>query len=144
MGSMDLVQLKTANSSALRDINTLLRQISTRVRLCTIEMLKKIVKSPETEVWVIRAGKEIVGMGTLAIVMRPEGMAARIEDIVIRGEERGRGYGTLLLNKLIEQARLRGASVVQLTSNPTRAAANKLYQKLGFKLHETNSYFLKL
>ena len=33
--------------------------------------------------------------------------------------------------------------VVALTSNPWREAANKLYQKVGFKKWEMNVYFYK-
>lgn len=141
---MAIEQLKGADEVALRDINALLRQISGRLKECSIELLDRIIKSSETELWVVREGTEIVGMATLALVIRPEGVSARVEDVVIRDGERGKGYGTTLLKKLAERARVRGASVVQLTSNPSRTAANALYKKLGFTLHETNSYYMKL
>ena len=141
---MAIEQLKSADEVALRDINALLRQISSRLKECSIELLDRIIKSSETELWVVREETEIVGMATLALVIRPEGVSARVEDLVIRDGERGKGYGTTLLKKLAERARVRGASVVQLTSNPSRTAANALYKKLGFTLHETNSYYMKL
>ena len=141
---MGLEQLTSADEVALRDINALLRQISSRLKECSIELLDRVIKSSETELWVVREETEIVGMATLALVIRPEGVSARVEDVVIRDGERGKGYGTTLLKKLAERARVRGASVVQLTSNPSRTAANALYKKLGFTLHETNSYYMKL
>jgi hypothetical protein len=36
-----------------------------------------------------------------------------------------------------------GADGVALTSSPRREAANRLYQKMGFKRWETNLYFYK-
>ena len=141
---MSLEQLKSADEAALRDINALLRQISGRLKDCSTELLDRIVRSLEAELWVVREDNTIVGMATLALVTRPEGIAARVEDVVIRDGERGKGYGTLLLKKLIERAKARGASVVQLTSNPSRTAANMLYKKLGFTFHETNAYYLRL
>lgn len=141
---MAIERLKSADEAVLRDINVLLQQISGRLKDCSMELLERIIKSPEVELWVIKEAGEIVGMATLALIARPEGIAARVEDVVIRDGERGKGYGTKLLKKLIERARARGASIVQLTSNPSRTAANKLYQKLGFTLHETNSYRLDL
>ena len=40
----------------------------------------------------------------------------------------------------IEEARTRGAVTVDLTSRPSREAANRLYQRLGFVQRETNVY----
>jgi ribosomal protein S18 acetylase RimI-like enzyme len=37
-------------------------------------------------------------------------------------------------------ARLRGARTVDLTSRPSRDAANRLYRRLGFEPRETNVY----
>jgi len=40
----------------------------------------------------------------------------------------------------IEYARSAGAKAVDLTSKPSRIAANQLYRKTGFLLRETNVY----
>ena len=85
-----------------------------------------------------------MGMGELAIVLKPEGVIAQIEDVVVDKNQRRKGLGKLISEKLIERARVRGARVVQLSSRAGREAANALYKKLGFELHETNSYHLEL
>lgn len=144
MDVMAIERLERADEDALRDVNALLAQISTRAKHCSLELLNQIVSSSQTELWVVRENKEIVGMAVLALIYRPEGIAARVEDVVVRDDQRGKGYGRLLLEKLVERAKVRDAKVVQLTSNPARAAANALYQKLGFSIHQTNSYELKL
>jgi len=41
-------------------------------------------------------------------------------------------------------ARENGAKSVDLTSKPSRIAANKLYRDLGFELRETNVYRYKI
>ena len=56
---------------------------------------------------------------------------------------RGQGIAVELVQRALEIARAKGADGVALTSNPRRAAANKLYQKVGFKRWETNIYFYK-
>lgn len=141
---MAIEKLERADEDVLRDINALLGQISTRAKHCSLELLRQIVASAETELWVVREDTEIVGMATFALIYRPEGIAARIEDVVVRNDMRGKGYGKLLLQKLVERAKERDAKVIQLTSNSSRTAANALYQKLGFSIHQTNSYELKL
>jgi ribosomal protein S18 acetylase RimI-like enzyme len=41
---------------------------------------------------------------------------------------------------MLDHARERGCITVDLTSRPSREAANNLYQKSGFTLRDTNVY----
>jgi len=49
-----------------------------------------------------------------------------------------------LCTAAIELAMALGAGSINLTSNPKRVAANKLYLKLGFKVRDTNNYTYSL
>ncbi|HSP71020.1 MAG TPA: GNAT family N-acetyltransferase, partial [Gaiellaceae bacterium] len=57
---------------------------------------------------------------------------------------RGQGIGEALTREAIRLARLAGARRVDLTSRPHRAAAHRLYERIGFRRHETNVYRLTL
>ena len=140
----ELMKLERVEAGTLDNINALLQQLSGRVPPCTPELLKNIVESPALELWVVKDAGKIVGMGELAVVLKPEGIVAQIEDVVVDEGQRGKGLGKQLSEKLIERARERGARVIQLSSRFSRVAANALYQKLGFELHETNSYQMRL
>ena len=85
----------------------------------------------------------LVGMLTLIVYRVPTGVRARIEDVVVDESARGQGIAVALVERALEVARAKGADGVALTSNPRRAAANRLYQKVGFKKWETNVYFYK-
>lgn len=85
-------------------------------------------------------GGEIVGSLTLVLFPIPTGVRAWIEDVVVDGSARGRGVGEALNRAALDQAREAGARTVDLTSRPSRAAANRLYQRLGFTERETNVY----
>ena len=85
----------------------------------------------------------VVGMLTLIVYRAPTGVRARIEDVVVDESARGRGIAVALVHRALEVARSKGADGVALTSNPQREAANRLYQKMGFKKWETNVYFYK-
>ncbi len=52
----------------------------------------------------------------------------------------GQGIGEALNRAAIDEARRRGAKDVSLTSRPKREAANRLYQRIGFEIYETNVY----
>ena len=82
----------------------------------------------------------LVGSMTLIVFRIPTGVRAWIEDVVVDESARGRGVGEVLNRTALDLAYGRGAKTVDLTSRPSREAANRLYQKLGFELRNTNLY----
>jgi ribosomal protein S18 acetylase RimI-like enzyme len=87
---------------------------------------------------------QIIGSLTLALFRIPTGMRAWIEDVVVDEAARGQGVGAALNHAALERARREGARTVDLTSRPTREAANRLYKRLGFVQRETNVYRFSL
>ena len=57
---------------------------------------------------------------------------ALIEAVRVRADRRGAGLGRALLSHVIERARERGCTLVQLTSNKRRTEAHRFYGSLGF------------
>ena len=104
------------------------------------EQLTEMVQSSATLVLIARVDGRIAGLLTLAMFRIPTGLRAWIEDVVVDGDARGNGVGEALNLFAIEEARKRGAVTVDLTSRPSREAANRLYQRLGFVARETNVY----
>ena len=86
----------------------------------------------------------ILGSMTLVVFRIPTGLRAWIEDVVVDGSARGRGVGEALNRAAIDWARAAGATTVDLTSRPSREAANRLYRRLGFEQRATNVYRLDL
>jgi len=77
---------------------------------------------------------------TLVVFTIPSGQRAWIEDVVVHEDARGLGIGESLTLAAVNEARERGVRSIDLTSRPSREAANALYQKLGFERRETNVY----
>jgi ribosomal protein S18 acetylase RimI-like enzyme len=86
----------------------------------------------------------ILGSLTLAIFRIPTGLRAWIEDVVVDTAARGRGVGEALNQEALRRAATAGATTVDLTSRPSREAANRLYQRLGFERRDTNVYRYEL
>ena len=82
----------------------------------------------------------IVGSLTLVVFPIPTAIRAWIEDVVVDEDARGSGAGAALNIEAIALAGRLGATTVDLTSRPSREAANRLYQRLGFELRTTNCY----
>ena len=141
---IEIVRLDGAEQRTLDEINKLLSALSENISSCTPDLLQRIVGNPTVEIWVAKHEGQIVGMGELAITLKPEGVVAQIEDVVVEEAQRGNGLGTKIMEKLIERARAHDVREIHLTSRPDRTVANKLYQKLGFEVRDTNAYRLKL
>jgi ribosomal protein S18 acetylase RimI-like enzyme len=103
--------------------------------------LADIVASPSSILLVARAADgPIVGSLTLAVFRVPTGLRAWIEDVVVDETARGAGAGEALVGSAVMRAKALGAKSVDLTSRPSREAANRLYQRLGFEPRTTNVY----
>jgi ribosomal protein S18 acetylase RimI-like enzyme len=102
-----------------------------------------IVAAPCTTVLIARdpgQGGAVVGALTLVVFRIPTGIRAWIEDVVVDASARGKGVGEAMSREALRIAEARGARSVDLTSRPSREAANRLYRKLGFVQRETNVY----
>src|SRR5919204_1159536 len=122
-------------------VERLVRQLSRSSPAPTRAELEEIVRSPACHLLLARDETgEVVGMLTLAIFRIPTGLRAWIEDVVVDEGARGKGVGAELSRAAIRIAGELGARTVDLTSRPSREAANRLYRRLGFVERETNVY----
>ena len=102
--------------------------------------LQALVNSEASTLFLAKLDGRIVGSLTLAMFRIPTGVRAWIEDVVVDDSARGHGAGEALNRAALDFAKANGAITVDLTSRPSREAANRLYQRLGFTLRETNVY----
>ena len=123
----------------LADLDVLMHELSA-TSFCKEELLNNALNDANVHVYVIRDEGRIVATGTLCIKHTLEFTIADIESVVVSSKCRGRGYGKELMTAMIEAAKKVNVHHIQLTSNPARVAANRLYQDLGFERYETNCY----
>ncbi|MER7689912.1 GNAT family N-acetyltransferase [Streptomyces sp. NPDC097610] len=118
----------------------LLPQLSSTADPLGYEAIDRMVTCDATTVLVARTSDEIVGTLTLVLLPLPSGLRARVEDVVVDSVARGRGVAGLLTQEALRIARESGARTVDLTSRPDRAAANRLYERLGFQARRSTVY----
>ncbi len=131
-----------ATSEVVEAITRLLPLLSSSAPPPSADQLEEIISSPATTLFLARDGDggRIVGTLTLAVFRIPTGVRAWIEDVIVSEEVRGRRCGEALTQAALDAAARAGARTVELTSRPSRQAANRLYQRMGFQLRETNVY----
>lgn len=129
-----------ASEELVAACHQLIPQLSSSAQPITVSELAEIINSDSTVMFVARIDNKIVGLLTLAIFRIPTAVRAWIEDVVVDSSARGNGVGEALNHVAIAEAKRRGAKTVDLTSRPSREAANKLYKRLGFVERDTNVY----
>ncbi len=128
------------NDAVVAAFAELVPQLSRSSSPPTAEELNKIVAHEASTLLLASEGKTILGSMTLVLFPIPTGIRAWIEDVIVDESARGRGVGEALNRRALKIALNAGAQTVDLTSRPSRDAANRLYQRLGFVARETNVY----
>lgn len=140
--SVEIEVVEVVTAEVAKAFDRLLPQLSRSAEPVDGEALTGVARWPGNRLLVARVDGEIMGTLTLVVFPIPTGQRAWIEDVVVDAAARGRGVGAALTREAVRLARAAGARTVDLTSRPSRAAANRLYQRLGFQLRDSNVYRL--
>lgn len=138
---MELYEATQVTDELMEAFLRLVPQLSSTNPPPTRAELEDMVYSQASHVLIARGEDgRILGTLTLVVFRIPTGVRAWIEDVVVDGAARGQGVGEALTRYALEVARSLNARTVDLTSRPSREAANRLYQRVGFELRESNLY----
>ena len=136
----DVTICETVTDEVVEAFTRLIPQLSSSNPPPSRTQLEDLVASEASTLFVARVDGRIVGSLTLATFRIPTGVRAWIEDVVVDEWARGHGVGEALNRAALDRAREAGAITVELTSRPSREAANRLYQRMGFVTRDTNVY----
>ncbi|HUX94776.1 MAG TPA: GNAT family N-acetyltransferase [Bacteroidales bacterium] len=138
---MKIKEVKRYSKRVSKAVYKLLPQLDPDIEAMTKKRLKSLIRSENSHLFIAETVEgEIAGMLTAVVYFIPTGTKFWIEDVVVDETFRGKGIGKALMIRAMEFAKIIGAGSVDLTSRPSRIAANKLYVDLGFELRETNVY----
>ncbi len=140
-GAVGVEEATSVTDELMDAVGRLVPQLSRTSAVPGRAEMDEIVASPATVLLMARADDgTVVGLLTLVLFRIPTGVRAWIEDVVVDESARGRGVGAALGQEALTRAVAAGARTVDLTSRPSREAANRLYARIGFTLRETNVY----
>jgi ribosomal protein S18 acetylase RimI-like enzyme len=139
--SVKVEEITAVTPELVRAFERLIPQLSSSSPPPSPADLELIVTSDDLHLLVSRDDDgTITGTTTLVVFRIPTGVRALIEDVVVDSAYAGRGISYDIARHALDLARRHGAKTVDLTSRPHRAAANHVYQKLGFEQRDTNVY----
>lgn len=137
---MRIFEIKQFTDQVYAALLDLLPQLNPAIPLPSAADVSALIASDAAHLLVAEVESNVCGSLTLGLYETPTGIRAWIEDVVVDRHHRRSGVGKRLVETAIGLARTRGARTVNLTSHPLRAAANRLYKKVGFEPRETNLY----
>ncbi len=138
---MIIKEINTLSPAIQKVIQHFIDLLVTTPYTASQETLMNLVASENSHLFLAYDDSEnITGMLTVGIYYSPTGKKAWIEDVVVNDTYRGQGIGEKLVQHAINFAKTKDVNLLMLTSHPSRIAANKLYQKVGFNRRETNVY----
>ena len=141
---MEIFEATEVTEELLEAWQRLMPQLSSSSSAPTHAQLQTIVDSPAVVLFMAREDGQLVGSLSLAYFRVPSGVLGWIEDVVVDESARGKGIGEALTRAALERAKAIGIKTVDLTSRPSREAANRLYQRVGFQPRQTNIYRYKV
>ena len=135
-----------ATPRLLAALARLLPQLNPKLRVPDLERLQRLIADPAATLLVATEGDEIVGTTTVIVYTTPFWIKARLDEVVVDHSARGKGVGEALVKVALQIGRDRGAQVAELQSGhgPAREAAHRLYERLGFKIRETDVFRIAL
>ncbi len=140
-GAVTVEEATSVTDELMASLERLVPQLSRTSPVPGRAEVAEIVASPATVLLLARTDEgAVVGSLTLVLFRIPTGVRAWVEDVVVDQSWRGRGIGEALGRDALRRAAEAGARTVDLTSRPSREAANRMYRRLGFEARETNVY----
>ncbi|MFE8944361.1 GNAT family N-acetyltransferase [Streptomyces sp. NPDC007856] len=131
---------REASQELVHAFGRLLPQLSSTAKPLDHEAISQMVTCDSNTLLVARTADGIVGTLTLVLLPLPSGLRGRVEDVVVDSAARGQGVASLLIQQALSIAEKAGARTVDLTSRPDRGAANRLYERLGFRVRHSTVY----
>lgn len=98
--------------------------------------LRLVLEEPSRgRIFIIRAGHKIIAMANLLFTISTAsgGFVLLMEDVIVHPDHRGQGYGSTLMEHVIEYAREKHFLRITLLTDKISAESQRFFQKYGFQ-----------
>jgi len=143
---MKIEEVTEATAEVHEALVRLLPQLNPTLPLPTRERIERLIGDPAVTLVVARDGDRIVGTATVIVYTTPYWIKARLDEVVVDGDARGKGVGEAIVRHCLEVGRRKGAQVAELQSGrgEVRAAAHRLYKRIGFQVRDSDIFRITL
>lgn len=144
--TVEIEEVQRASPEVHAALARLLPQLNPNLELPTVQRIEALMADPDVTLLVARDGDEIVGTATVIVYTTPFWIKARLDEVVVDASARGKGVGEAIVRASLEVGRRKGAQVAELQSGrgSVRAAAHRLYKRIGFEIRDSDIFRIKL
>lgn len=137
---MRIERVREATPEVLGALSRLLPQLNASLPVPDMARLERLVGDPDVTLLLAIDGEEVVGTTTVIVYTTPFWIKARLDEVVVDAGARGKGVGEALVDEALAVGREKGAQVAELQSGrgPNREAAHRLYERLGFRIRDSD------
>ena len=140
---MNIREITVFSPQVVKELDALMHELSPGAT-ATEDRVRRVIDDPDMHQYAVFEDDRMVACATLCVCHTPEMIMGFVEAVVVASAFRGRHLGRQIMEMIISDAGAFSVQQLHLTSNPSRVAANGLYQALGFEKKETNVYVMKL
>jgi len=143
---MRVEAVKEITPQLMAALARLLPQLNPKLGMPDKERLQRLIKDPAATLLIAINDDDIIGTTTVIVYTTPFWIKARLDEVVVDDSARGKGIGEAPVSAALEVGRERGAQIAELQSGrgPNRAAAHRLYERMGFQIRETDVFRIVL
>ncbi len=93
------------------------------------------LQSPEIFYRVLEGNERIIGFVSMHIqnLLHHEGKVAEVQELCVEENYRNRGFGKILLEEAILEAKRRNCELIELAANNKREDAHRFYEREGWE-----------
>lgn len=143
---MRIEEVTEATEEVHEALRRLLPQLNPTLPLPARERIERLLRDPAVTLVVARDGDRMVATATVIVYTTPYWIKARLDEVVVDRDARGKGVGEAIVRYCLEVGRRKGAQVAELQSGrgEVRAAAHRLYKRIGFQLRDSDIFRITL
>ena len=143
---MQVEEVREITPEVQEALSRLLPQLNPTLEVPSLERLRAVVDDPAVTLLVAREDGRIVATTAVIVYTTPFWIKARLDEVVVDADARGRGAGEAIVRAALDVARRKGAQIAELQSGrgPVRAAAHRLYRRIGFEVRDSDIFRINL
>jgi len=140
--TVEIEEVAEVTAEVHEALTRLLPQLNPTLPLPARERIERLMRDPDVTLVLARDGDRIVGTATAIVYTTPYWIKARLDEVVVDAEARGKGVGEAIVRHCLEIGRRKGAQVAELQSGrgAARAAAHRLYKRVGFEVRDSDLF----
>ena len=139
---IEILEHTVIDENIQNQVEELFNQLNSNIKQRKVQEILEVGNN--TVLVVCREEGTLVGIATMVTYKVISGHKGMIEDVVVDTDQRGKGIGRKLMERLVEEARKMALDEILLFSGHHRTAAINLYKSLGFVLKDSGLYRLLL